>query len=132
VAFADMDNDGDEDLLVMNWEVGPRIYRNDQNDKKFVKVRAEGTTFADGKRTGAKSSRDAVGAKVRLLDGTGKALGFREVMTANGFCSNPPLEVHFGVPAGASFDVEVTFPSGIKVVKKGVAAGSSVVVKETE
>jgi hypothetical protein len=132
VAFADIDNDGDMDLAVMNWEVGPRVYRNDQNDRKFLKVRCQGTTYADATRA-LRTSRDAVGAKVRLLDpATGKLLAFREVMTANGFCSNPPLEVHFGAASSPLYDVEVTFPSGIKVVKKGVAAGTSLVVKETE
>ncbi|HEY3490288.1 MAG TPA: VCBS repeat-containing protein [Candidatus Deferrimicrobiaceae bacterium] len=130
VAFFDVDGDGDQDLVVMNWEVGPRLYRNDQNDGNWIKVKAVGTTWADPSDR-PKSSHDAVGATVKLFDASGKLLGFRQVMTSNGFCSCPPLEVHFGAPAGGSYTVEVTFPSGIKVTKN-VTAGAAYEVRETE
>lgn len=131
VSFFDYDGDGDQDLAVMNWEVGPRVYRNDQNDGNWIKVTAVGTTWAEASRRALRSSRDAVGAKVRLFDASGKLLGYRQVMTANGFCGCPPLEVHFGAPAGGEYTVEVTFPSGI-VVKKAVKAGTSNAIFETE
>lgn len=132
VAFFDMDSDGDMDLAVMNWEVGPRLYRNDQNDGNWIRVKCEGTTYADPGRT-LRSTRDAVGAKVRLYDSaTGKLLGHRQVMTANGFCGCPPLDVHFGAPATGRYDIEVTFPSGIRVVKKSVSAGASYRIRENE
>jgi hypothetical protein len=130
VAFFDMDNDGDMDLLVANWEVGPRLYRNDQNDRNWIKVKAEGTTFADPSRA-HRTSRDAVGAKVRIYR-DGKLVGFREVLTSNGFCSCPPLEVHFGADARYRYDIEVDFPSGIKVVKKNVTAGTAYRIREEE
>jgi hypothetical protein len=114
----------------MNWEVGPRIYRNDQNDGNWIKVTAVGTTWADGKRA-LRSSRDAVGANVRLYDPSGKLLGSRQVITSNGFCGCPPLEVHFGVPKDGSYTVEVAFPSGI-VVRKEVKPGKAYSIRETE
>jgi hypothetical protein len=118
------------DLLVANWEVGPRLYRNDQNDRNWIKVKAEGTTFADPSRA-HRTSRDAVGAKVRIYR-DGKLVGFREVLTSNGFCSCPPLEVHFGADARYRYDIEVDFPSGIKVVKKNVTAGTAYRIREEE
>ncbi|HEY5997087.1 MAG TPA: VCBS repeat-containing protein [Candidatus Deferrimicrobiaceae bacterium] len=129
VAFFDADGDGDQDLAVMNWEVGPRIYRNDQNDGNFIKVTALGTTWADETRA-LRSTRDAVGATVKLFDGAGKLLGSRQVITSNGFCGCPPLEVHFGAPASGNYTVEVTFPSGI-VVKKSVKPGAAYTISET-
>ncbi|MBI5418641.1 MAG: CRTAC1 family protein [Deltaproteobacteria bacterium] len=130
VAFFDMDNDGDLDLIVMNWEVGPRLFRNDQNDKNWIKVKVEGTTYDDPAYQ-YRSTRDAVGAKVRLYR-NGKMIAFRQVMTANGFCSCPPLEVHFGADANYRYDIEVTFPSGIKVVKKNVSTGVFHHIREDE
>ena len=127
-AFADFDNDGDLDLYVVNWEVANSFYRNDQDDRNWIKVRAVGTTFSNPSLK-YRSTRDAVGAKVRIFQG-GKLVGFREVMTANGFCSQPPLEVHFGVDSKYRYDVEVTFPSGIKVLRRGVAPGAAFEVRE--
>ncbi|HEX9191758.1 MAG TPA: CRTAC1 family protein, partial [Candidatus Deferrimicrobiaceae bacterium] len=127
-AFVDFDNDGDLDLYVVNWEVANSFYRNDQNDRNWIKVRAVGTTFGNPS-VKYRSTRDAVGAKVRVFQG-GKLVGYREVMAANGFCSNPPLEVHFGVDAKYLYDVEVTFPSGIRVLRKGVVPGAAYEVRE--
>ena len=130
VAFFDLDNDGDMDLGVMNWEVGPRVYRNDQNDRNWIKVKAQGTTYADPGRP-LRTSRDATGAKVRLYR-DGKLVGFRQVLASNGFCSCPPLEVHFGADARYRYDIEVDFPSGIKVVRKNVTAGAAYTITEAE
>jgi hypothetical protein len=70
-----------------------------------------------------------VGAKVRVFQG-GKLVGFREVMAANGFCSQPPLEAHFGVDGKLRYDIEVEFPSGIRVIRRNVAPGAAYEVRE--
>ncbi len=129
-AFADYDNDGDLDIYVINWEVANALFRNEQNDRNWIKVRCEGTTY-DDLAYRHRSTRDAIGAKVRLYR-DGRLAGFREVLAANGFCSQPPLEVHFGADANFRYDIEVTFPSGIKVVRKNVAAGAAYLVREDE
>lgn len=129
-AFADVDNDGDLDLYVVNWEVANRLYRNDQNDRNWIKVKAIGATY-DSPAKVLRSTRDAIGAKVRLLK-DGKLVAFREVMAANGFCSQPPLEVHFGADAHSTYDIEVTFPSGVKVLRKGVPAGAFHQIREDD
>ncbi|UCG37961.1 MAG: CRTAC1 family protein [bacterium] len=101
-AFADVDNDGDLDLYVVNWGVSNRLYRNDQNDGRYLKVRLKGTV----------SNADAVGAKVRVWKGT-RLVGFQEVKTMTGFCSQAPLELHFGLPGTGKYKVDVVFPSGL-------------------
>jgi len=102
-AFADIDNDGDLDLYVVNWGVSNRLYRNDLNDDRFLKIRLKGTV----------SNADAVGAKVTVSIG-GKLVGVREVKTLTGFCSQAPLELHFGLPAAGDYQVDVVFPSGLR------------------
>jgi len=101
--FADVDNDGDLDLYVVNRGSENRLYRNEQNDSRFLEIRLRGTV----------SNADAVGTKVRVR-GKGRIVGVREVRTLSGFCTQPPLELHFGLPEAGIYRVEVDFPSGIK------------------
>jgi hypothetical protein len=117
-AFADIDNDGDLDLYVVNWGVSNKLYRNEQNDGRFLKVRLQGTV----------SNADGVGARIAVSQ-NGSLVGVREVKTMTGFCSQAPLEVHFGLPATGAYDVNVTFPSGLEA-SGTYDSGQSIVIVE--
>ena len=99
-AFADIDNDGDLDLYVVNWGVSNRLYRNDLNDDRYLKVSLKGTV----------SNADAVGARVSVSS-AGKLVGVQEVKTLTGFCSQAPLDLHFGLPAAGDYQVDVCSPA---------------------
>ncbi|MCK5353309.1 CRTAC1 family protein, partial [bacterium] len=117
-AFADIDNDGDLDLYVVNWGVSNRLYRNDQNDGRFLKISLRGTV----------SNADAVGARVSVSR-AGKLVGVQEVRTLTGFCSQAPLDLHFGLPAEGAYQVDVVFPSGLKA-SRTYSSGQSVTIVE--
>ena len=119
-AFADVDNDGDLDLYVVNWGAPNKFYLNDQNDQNWLKVKAIGSS----------SNRDAIGAKIKLISGD-KLLAVREVSSATGFCAQQPLVQHFGVPADKRYRVSVLFPSGKEVVRNDVRAGQTLLVEES-
>ncbi|OGG47082.1 MAG: hypothetical protein A3F84_13990 [Candidatus Handelsmanbacteria bacterium RIFCSPLOWO2_12_FULL_64_10] len=122
-ASADYDGDGDLDLFVVRdkypeFETS-RLFRNEQNDRNFIKVRVAGAGPP-------LSNRDGVGAKVRLLTaGTQTLRGYR--VTTSG--PQPASEAHFGVAPG-TYDVEVAFPSGRTARQAGVAQGQTVTIQE--
>lgn len=126
VPAVDFDNDGDLDLLLVNFYSQPILYRNETNDKSWLRVRAQGS----------KSSRDGIGARVSVFTMEGaqkKLIGSRQIHSGSGYCRCSPLEAHFGLgktPA-ATYRVEVTFPVTRRtIVREGVTPGQLLLVKE--
>lgn len=118
-AFADVDNDGDLDLYVVNWGAENKFYLNDQNDNNWLKVKA----------VGSRSNQDAVGATVKLFNGD-KLIAVRGIGSATGFCAQQPLVQHFGVKAEQNYRVTVLFPSGAEVVQDDVKTGQTLLIEE--
>jgi hypothetical protein len=122
VPAADLDGDGDLDLLLVNFYSQPVVYRNNTDDKNWLRVKAVGT----------KSNPDGIGAKVRLLTGNGaRVLACREVQSGAGYCRCSPLEAHFGIaPDVGAVTVEVLFPATNQRVRRaGVRPGQRIVVR---
>lgn len=124
VPAADFDGDGDLDLLLINFYSNVVLYRNETNDKNWLRVRVEGT----------KSSRDGIGATVRVKSADQKnTLAARWIQAGAGYGRSSPLDAHFGLGRNpdVSFTVEVTFPATKKrVTIKDVKPGQALVVKE--
>jgi len=126
VPAVDFDNDGDLDLLLVNFYSPPVLYRNDTNDHRWLRVKAVGT----------KSNPDGIGARVSVFSGDGKTpIGSRHIQSGSGYCRCSPLEAHFGLgrAPGEGYRVEVFFPSTkTRVVKQNVKRGQRIVIKEVE
>ncbi|TLN12921.1 CRTAC1 family protein, partial [bacterium] len=118
-AFADIDNDGDLDLYVINWAAPNVMALNNTNNSDFLKVKLTGTV----------SNHMAVGSRVWVRDGI-KLVGMRDMETSSGFCSQPPQELHFGLSAAKTYTVEVRFPSGLRKVVENVKAGQTITIEE--
>jgi hypothetical protein len=118
-AFADYDNDGDLDVVVVNHSSAAALLRNEGGNRNhWLNVKLVG-----------RSNRSAAGAKIRLVAATTVAI--REVGAQASYLSqNDPTE-HFGLGALTEVDsVVVTWPSGIRQRLTKVAAGQTLRIVE--
>jgi hypothetical protein len=101
-AYADIDGDGDLDVLITQIGGPPLLLRNDQHlNHHWLRLKLVGT----------KCNRDAIGAWVKVRIGN-KTLS-RQVMPTRGFLSQSELPVTFGLGNSDHVDdVTVTWPGG--------------------
>lgn len=119
LAFADIDLDGDLDLLITGNNGPPRLLRNDLPDAGARAIRLA--------LRGEPRNPDAIGAVVRARTSAG--LLRRPVRTGGSYLSQSELAVTLGVPAEGAADVEVTWADG-RIEKLGaLRAGASYTVQ---
>jgi hypothetical protein len=119
-AHADIDGDGDSDLLITTNGGPAYLFRNDGGSK---------TTSVRIRLVGAKSNRSAIGARVVAQAG-GVTLR-RMVQSGTSYCSQPELPITLGLagqPEATS--VEIAWPSGGATKLEHVKAGQTVTVRE--
>ena len=115
LAYADIDRDGDLDILMTTNGGDARLYRTDvTNGNRCIRFRLRGT----------KSNRDAIGATVRLFDRSGNQS--RMVRSGSSYLSQSELPVTFGVGTRTEIDrLVIEWPSGRIDEHKNLAAGRS-------
>lgn len=101
-AYADIDGDGDLDVLIMANDGSPRLLRNDGgNANHWLRVQT----------VGVKSNRDGLGAK--LVVEAGGVRQTRWVRNTSSFLSCSELTVTFGLgPLTKADKLTITWPSG--------------------
>ena len=104
VTWADIDNDGDIDLLVVNLNDSPKLLRNDGgNRNNWITVDAK-LRFPTGQR-------DAIGARVTVTTGALKQI--EDLMPTRGYLSQGDPRLHFGLGKAPYADqVEIRWPDG--------------------
>lgn len=120
-AFADLDLDGDLDLVVNNVGQEAFIYENKANElfgNHYLKLRLEGSTH----------NYQALGTKIWLY--YGKQMQFAEHTTYRGYQSSIDPIIHFGLGAVTSLDsLKVAFPDGKTTVWKNVRTDTLLLIK---
>jgi hypothetical protein len=120
-AFADIDGDGDLDVVLTQVGGPPLLLRNDQQlGHHWIRL----------KLVGRKSNRDAIGAwiKVRVGDQTLR----RQVMPTRGYLSQSELPVTIGLGQNSRPDeVEITWPGGAIQQVTGVKVDQLTTVVES-
>jgi hypothetical protein len=110
-AVADFDGDGRLDIVVNNFNDNPYYFRNNLPRKNYIAFRLRGTSWASTKK-GLKTSRDAIGAVVRLY--AGPEILTRQLSPAGGYLAQSSKTIHFGLGNNPRIDrAEITWPSGV-------------------
>jgi enediyne biosynthesis protein E4 len=119
-AYADIDHDGDLDILITTNHGPAYLFRNDGGNKnKWLCVRALGT----------KSNRSGIGAVVKIESASGKQ--WHAVRSGSSYCSQSDLALTFGLgsdPQVTAMDIE--WPSGTKQRLTNIASNQFITVEE--
>jgi hypothetical protein len=110
VAFADLDHDGDEDIVFQVGGVTP----GDRHAIRLFENPGHGHDWLALKLVGAKSNRSAVGARlaITVTDTEGQRREMHRMVTTGSSFGGNPLVQHVGLGRGASrVDVSVLWPA---------------------
>ncbi len=120
-AYADLDNDGDLDLVVNNVNMPAFVYRNNLNsNNRFIRL----VLVGEGKNT------FAYGAQITAF--TGDKQYYVEQQPARGFQSSVDHRPLIGMPAGGPVDIQVRWPSGKITYQKDIKTNQTLTLKEVD
>ena len=120
-AFADIDGDGDLDVVLTQVGGPPLLLRNDQN---------LGHHWLRLKLIGTKSNRDAIGAWIKVRVG-GRTLS-RQVMPTRSYLSQCELPVTIGLGSADKVEsVEIAWPGGFRQTVENIQVDRPMTVTES-
>jgi hypothetical protein len=120
-AFADLNNDGFEDLVVTSLMERPRILINSADNANHWLVL---------ELIGRYSNRDAIGARVKVTTASGRVL-YNHVSVSVGFMSSSDKRVHFGLGGERQIrSIEIRWPRGGVQQVTGVTADRFLKIEE--
>jgi hypothetical protein len=112
VAFGDLNNDGNVDVVVLNMDGPPLLLLNQGGNQNYRVL---------FKLAGAKSNKMAIGAEVTVV--AGKLIQTAEVRAGGSYLSSNDARLHFGLAGNATIDsVTVRWPSGTEDSLKALPA----------
>jgi enediyne biosynthesis protein E4 len=119
--FGDYDNDGDDDIYIVNLNSNGILIRNDGgNRNNWLLLDLEGT----------QSNRDGIGARIMLTAAGKNQYQYRE--SASGYLSQNDPRIHFGLGKSEKVDrIEIKWPSGKIQVLENIPVNQILKVKES-
>jgi hypothetical protein len=118
-AYADLDGDGDLDVVLTQVDGPAVVLRNDQDlGHRWIRLKLVGT----------RSNRDAIGTWIRVRVG-GQVLA-RQVMPTKSYLSQSELPITLGLGSGEPEDLVVVWPGGRQQRVSGVRSDQRVEIRE--
>ncbi|MCE7066903.1 VCBS repeat-containing protein [Dyadobacter sp. CY326] len=122
--YADLDNDGDLDLVVNNINDPAFIYQSMSREQA-------GNAWFQIKLNQANANKNSVGAKVYIY--SNGIQQYQEVNPNRGYLSCTPTRLHFGVEKATSIDsLKVIWPDGATQVLKDLKTNQLLVLEKSE
>jgi hypothetical protein len=123
-AYADLDNDGDLDLLVNNMNQEAFVWRNEIRQS----INDSTQNFLSVQLKGSPANRDGLGCRVTIYTTEGKQ--YLEQSPVRGFSSSVDHRLHFGVGNVTEIDsLQIQWPDDKVQLIKNIKANQSLVVK---
>ena len=119
-AYADLDNDGDLDLVMNNLDDEASIYQNNAANN-----------FLSIKLVGNERNRNAIGAKVKVI--TDKTSQYQELFLSRGYQSSVSPTLNFGVGDETTIKrIEITWDNGRMSVDENIPANQTLTFNQEE
>ncbi|GAB2556085.1 VCBS repeat-containing protein [Spirosoma areae] len=123
-AYADLDNDGDLDLVVNNTNQSAFIFRNETNKERKHH-------YLSVKLVGNQPNTQGIGAKVTIYQKNKQQ--YVEQMPTRGYQSGMSPRLHFGLGADSVIDsLRIVWPTGKQQLLASVKADQMLTVQEKE
>lgn len=123
-AYADLDNDGDPDLVVNNLNQHSFLYRNrarELNSNNYLKIRLEGP----GDNT------SGTGAKITITGGEEERY-FQEAYPVRGYQSSVEPVLLFGLGELKKVDVQVTWTDRTRQIIRDIAVNQTITLRQSD
>jgi hypothetical protein len=122
VAFGDINNDGNMDMVIFNVAAPPSLFLNDSKNSNHRVL---------FKLVGTKSNRGAVGARINVTSATRSQI--EEVKAGSSYLSTSDSRLHFGLAADTVMDkVEIRWPNGNLETLRNIPADAIYTITESQ
>ena len=122
-ALADIDEDGDVDIVVGNLQYWSSLLRNTKNDSNYIILNIIGT----------KDTYEALGTKIWVYPSKknfsmNSLIAFKEINLSNGLFSQNWNRVHIGLGNYDKVDIKIRYLNGQEIILKDILNGTSLKV----
>ncbi|WP_445381137.1 VCBS repeat-containing protein [Robiginitalea sp. IMCC43444] len=118
-SYADLDQDGDLDLIVNQVDAIAAVYENTSQNASGISVRLKG------------SGNNSKGIGAKILAYSGDTLQFRENFSSRGYLSAVPTQIHIGLGTAKQLDsLLVVWPGGAYEKIQSVPSGNKLILYE--
>ncbi|MDY8134747.1 VCBS repeat-containing protein [Aquimarina sp. 2201CG5-10] len=121
--YADLDNDGDLDIITNNIDENALIYKN------LINEQSGNNNYIKIKLIGDENNKNAIGAKATIF--TKKSTQTSEVYTTKGYLSSVSPILHFGVDDNTIIDsIMVQWPTGRLSIHKNIKTDTTITLSK--